>query len=44
MKNDIIKVIDDVDGFIRFIVEDPVDKTYEMYARDVATGLIRGKI
>ena len=44
MKNNIIKVIDDVDGFIRFIVENPVDKTYEMYARDVATGLIRGKI
>jgi FkbM family methyltransferase len=44
MKNQAIKIIEDVDGFIRFIIENPIDKTYEIYARDVATGLIREKI
>lgn len=43
MQNVVIKIIDDVDGQIRFIIENPVDKTYTMYARDVATGLLRGK-
>jgi FkbM family methyltransferase len=44
MQNKPIKIIDDVDGQIRFIIENPIDKTCTMYARDVATGLIRGKI
>jgi len=43
MQNVVIKIIDDVEGQIRFIIENPVDKTYTMYARDVATGLLRGK-
>jgi FkbM family methyltransferase len=43
MQNQVIKIIDDVEGQIRFIIENPVDKTYTMYARDVATGLLRGK-